>query len=50
MGERPGLITIKGNPLTLIGNEVQVGQAAPDFTVLDNDLEAVDFSKYRGKV
>ncbi len=50
MGERPGLVTIKGNPLTLVGNEVQLGQEAPDFTVLDNDLEAVDFSSFRGKV
>ena len=50
MGERPGLVTIKGNPLTLVGNEVQLGQETPDFTVLDNDLEAVDFSSFRGKV
>jgi thiol peroxidase len=50
MKERPGLVTIKGNPLTLVGNEVQIGQPAPDFTALDNDLEAVDFSSYRGKV
>ncbi|UCF91314.1 MAG: thiol peroxidase [Desulfobacterales bacterium] len=50
MGERPGLVTIKGNPLTLVGNEVLLGQPAPDFTVLDNDLEAVDFSSFRGKV
>ena len=50
MGERPGLITIRGNPLTLIGNEVRVGQTAPDFTVLDNNLEAVDFSSFREKV
>jgi thiol peroxidase len=50
MTERPGLITIKGNPLTLLGDEVRVGQAAPDFTVLDNSLEPVDFSSFRGKV
>lgn len=50
MGERPGLVTIKGNPLTLVGNEVKLGQEAPNFTVLDNDLEAMDFSSFRGKV
>lgn len=50
MGERPGAVTIKGNLLTLVGNEVHVGQQAPDFTVLDNDLEPVDFSSFRGKV
>jgi thiol peroxidase len=50
MTERPGLITIKGNPLTLVGNEVRVGGTAPDFTVLDNDLEPIDLSSYAGKV
>ena len=28
---RAGAITFKGNPMTLVGEEVQVGQAAPDF-------------------
>jgi thiol peroxidase len=41
---------MKGNPLTLIGNEVKVGEKAPDFTVLDNDLSPVQFSSYRGKI
>jgi len=50
MTERPGLITIKGNPLTLVGNEVHIGAKAPDFTVLDNDLEPTDLSAYTGKV
>jgi thiol peroxidase len=49
MGERAGAITMKGNPLTLVGNEVKVGQAAPDFTVLDNNLTPVKFSSFRGK-
>lgn len=30
---RQGAITFKGNPMTLIGDEVQVGQQAPDFTL-----------------
>jgi thiol peroxidase len=30
---RSGVITFKGNPLTLVGDEVQVGAAAPDFTI-----------------
>jgi len=50
MKERHGLITMKGNPLTLIGSEVKVGEKAPDFTVLDNDLSPVPFSSYRGKI
>ena len=50
MKEQHGLITMKGNPLTLIGSEVKVGEQAPDFTVLDNDLSPVSFSSYRGKI
>ena len=49
MEERTGIITIEGNPLTLVGKEVEVGQEAPDFTVLDNELTPVDFSSFRGK-
>ena len=30
---RPGAITFKGNPMTLAGEAVTVGQAAPDFTL-----------------
>lgn len=36
MKERTGLITIKGKPFTLLGNEVKVGDKAPDFEALDN--------------
>jgi thiol peroxidase len=50
MKERAGVVTMKGNPLTLVGNEVRVGDAAPDFEVVDNDLAPVRFSAYRGKV
>lgn len=50
MKERSGIITINGNPLTLLGNDVKVGDNAPDFEVLDNDLSVVSFSSYRGKV
>ena len=49
MGERTGAITMKGNPLTLVGNEAKVGQAAPDFVVLDNSLTPVKLSSFRGK-
>jgi thiol peroxidase len=50
MAEQKGLVTFKGNPLTLVGNEVKVGQEAPDFVVIDNDLTPVKFSSYLGKV
>ena len=39
--ERPGATTMRGNPLTLIGPELKPGDAAPDFTVTDNNLKPV---------
>jgi len=49
MKERAGFITMRGNPLTLTGNEVKVGEMAPDFVLLDNNLSPVKFSSFRGK-
>ncbi|MCX8118727.1 MAG: thiol peroxidase [Desulfobacterota bacterium] len=49
MKERPGLVTLMGNPLTLLGNEINVGDQAPDFTVLNPDLAPVQFSSFKGK-
>jgi len=42
-------VTFKGNPMTLIGDEVKVGDQAPDFSVLDTDLSDVKLSDYDGK-
>ena len=50
MQERDGLVTMKGNPITLMGNELQVGDKAPDFVAIDNDLNSVSFDSYRGKI
>jgi len=50
MRERSGLITMKGNPLTLIGEEIKVGDKAPDFIVVDNDLKTVQFSQLPSKI
>ncbi|MBW1791969.1 MAG: thiol peroxidase [Deltaproteobacteria bacterium] len=50
MEERAGIITMKGNPLTLVGKELKVGDPAPDFEVLDNDLTPVRLSSFKGKV
>ncbi|MBP1738896.1 MAG: thiol peroxidase (atypical 2-Cys peroxiredoxin) [Deltaproteobacteria bacterium] len=50
MQERKGLITFMGNPLTLVGPSLKVGDKAPDFTVLDNSLNPVRLSSYKGKV
>jgi len=43
-------ITFKHNPVTLLGNEVKVGDKAPDFTVLRNDLSEATLADYQGKV
>lgn len=50
MPERTGVVTFKGNPITLEGSEVKVGQPAPDFSVLDNGLQPVRLSDAKGKV
>ena len=39
--ERPGAMTLKGNPFTLVGPELKPGDAAPDFTLTDNGLKPV---------
>jgi thioredoxin-dependent peroxiredoxin len=43
-------ITMKGNPLALAGQEVHVGDQAPDFEVVANDLSPFKFSSLKGKV
>ena len=50
MEERTGLVTMEGQSLTLLGNELKVGQIAPDFEVVANDLSTVRFSSFQGKV
>ena len=50
MQERTGVITMKGNPLTLAGAEIKAGQKAPEFTVVGNDLSPVKLSSFAGKV
>ena len=48
--ERKDAVTIQGNPLTLLGKGVSVGEAAPDFRVLANDLSQRTLPDYKGKV
>ncbi len=43
-------VTFQGNPLTLVGNQVKVGDAAPDAVLLANDLSPVKLSGFHGKV
>lgn len=43
-------VTFNHDPVTLIGDEIKVGDEAPNFTVLSNDLEEVSLDDYEGKV
>ncbi|MDW0118483.1 thiol peroxidase [Sporosarcina thermotolerans] len=43
-------VTFKQNPVTLLGKEVAVGDKAPDFTVLSNDLQPVTLNDSKGKI
>jgi len=47
--ERSGVVTGRGNPLTLVGQEVKVGDSAPDFRVLDGAMKVVTLDAFRGK-
>ncbi len=48
MEERKGAVTFAGNPVSLCGPEIKVGDKAPDFTVVDNGLKPVTLSDYEG--
>jgi len=50
MKERAGIVTMRKNPLTLLGDEVNVGERAPDFIALDPNLTPVKFSSFLGKI
>jgi thiol peroxidase len=51
MKERAGLVTLKGNKVTLVGNEVKVGEKAPDVELVANDLSAAKLSALlKGKI
>ncbi len=50
MKERSGTITAKDSPLTLVGNELKVGDIAPEFELADNDLKPFKLSELKGKV
>jgi thiol peroxidase len=50
MTERVGAVVLGGKPATLLGTELKVGDAAPDFTAVGNDMKLVRLSEFRGKV
>lgn len=48
--ERTGVATLKGNPITLVGPQLNVGDKAPDFTLAKSLGEYVSLQDYAGKV
>jgi thioredoxin-dependent peroxiredoxin len=50
MPEFTGLFAYRGNPLTLVGDQVDVGDEAPDVTLLATDFSPRRLSAARGKV
>lgn len=50
MDKRTNVVTMKGNPMTLLGPEIKPGMKAPDFTVVDAHLNEVKGKDGSGKV
>ncbi|MCK1993938.1 thiol peroxidase [Peribacillus muralis] len=48
--ERSSIVTFGGESVTLIGTEIRVGDKAPNFEVLANDLSKVTLEDSKGKV
>jgi thiol peroxidase len=42
-------VTLKGNPVTLLGDFPKVGQAAPPFSLVSKDLKDVGLDEFAGK-
>jgi len=49
MTEVANAVTMKGNPVTLLGNDVKIGDDAPDCTLVANDLSDFTLSSLKGK-
>lgn len=50
MNKRTGAVTFLGNPLTVMGNALAVGDSAPDFKLVNNDMQPVQLADSSGKV
>jgi len=47
--DRQGVVTMRGKPLTLVGPQLQAGDAAPSFTAVAADLSTYHFAPGDGK-
>ncbi|OZV88678.1 lipid hydroperoxide peroxidase, partial [Streptococcus agalactiae] len=43
------MTTFIGKPVTLIGQELKVGQIAPEFTLITTDLQKKSLTDFKGK-
>ena len=50
MTERANAVTLKGDPKTLVGPELKVGDAAPDFSLKAGDMSDKSLKDFAGKV
>lgn len=48
--ERKGAVTMRGNPMTLIGPEIKVGQQAPNFQAVGKGMAPASLDQFKGKV
>jgi thioredoxin-dependent peroxiredoxin len=50
MHEKGRSVNFKGNPVTLVGPEIKVGQKSPDFILIDSSMKEIHSNKTKGKV
>jgi len=50
MEKRAGVVTMKGNPVTLVGKAIKAGDQAPDFTALTKDMQPYGLREMEGKI
>ncbi|HUA35818.1 MAG TPA: thiol peroxidase [Candidatus Binataceae bacterium] len=48
--ERSGAVTMRGNPMTLVGPELKVGQKAPNFNAVGKGMAPASLETFKGKV
>ena len=48
--ERKNIVTMKGNAVTLLGNELKIGAQAPDFKALDTSMGEAGLSTFKDKI
>lgn len=48
--ERKGAVTMRGNPMTLLGPEIKVGQQAPAFKAVGKGMAPASLDQFKGKV